>query len=142
VPFGDRIVSSLDYSSLIVGSNSRAFAVDPSRLKQQVIYFGVLGQVLQAVEEYFLPYVTRKFFSEAKRIAHTGDDSADDFDVEEQKVFLNKVRREIELPEYDIYEDYDEMVVQVSFRQAERLVWVYLAVVRCMAHNTPGLRHQ
>jgi anoctamin-10 len=102
----------------MIGHHSRAsFAVDPSRLKQQVIYFGVLGQIFQAAEEYFYPYVTRKLFSEAKRITHTGDYGAEDFDVEEQKLFLNKVRQEIELPEYEIYEDYDEMVIQVSSPQ-------------------------
>src|SRR5208282_4094520 len=61
----------------------------------------------------FVPYITRKFFSEAKRITHTGDDTISTFDTEEEKVFLEKVRHEIELPEYEIFEDYDEMVVQV-----------------------------
>ena len=65
------------------------------------------------VEEYFVPWVTRKFFSEAKRFAHIDDDIAS-FDAEEEKEYLAKVRQEISLPEYEIYEDYAEMVVQVT----------------------------
>lgn len=69
------------------------------------------------VEEYFFPWITRKFFSEAKRITHVDDDISS-FDTEKEKEYLAKVRREIELPEYEIYEDYAEMVVQVSLLKA------------------------
>jgi anoctamin-10 len=122
VPFGDYIVPKLDFFSVVLPRlvddkgdiTSRAsFAVDSSRLKQQVIYFAVTGQIVQAIEEYFVPYITRKFFSGAKRITHTGEDCISAFDRPEEKEFLEKVREEIELPEYEIYEDYDEMVVQV-----------------------------
>src|SRR5271169_6360839 len=102
------MVRKLDFFSVVlprpVEDNGEAspasFSVDSSRLKQQVIYFGVTGQIVQAIEEYFVPYLTRKFFSEAKRIAHIGDDIIFAFDAEEEKVFLGKVRQEIELPEY------------------------------------------
>lgn len=92
-----------------------SFVVDSARLKQQVIYFAVTGQIVQAIEEYFVPYIARKFFSEAKRITHIGEDNITVFENEEEKVFLEKIRAEIELPEYEVFEDYDEMVVQVCF---------------------------
>ena len=122
VPFGDYIVPKLDFFSVVLPrlvedtrdiASGVSFAVDSSRLKQQVVYFAVTGQILQAVEEYFVPYIKRKFFSEAKRITHIGDDDVPVYETEEEKVFLEKVLREIELPEYEIFEDYDEMVVQV-----------------------------
>ena len=78
------------------------------RLEQQVIYFAVTGQILQMVEEYFVPWITRKL---TKRITDTGEDSA--FDKDEEKEYLEAVRQDLELPEYEIYEDYAEMVVQV-----------------------------
>jgi len=126
VPFGNYIGPKLDFSSVAssrgIEENARnpSFAINPLRLKQQVIYFSVTGQVLQAVEEYFLPWITRKFFSEAKRITHIGDDNASLFDCEQEKTYLFKVRQEIELPEYEIYEDYAEMVVQVRLIYFDR----------------------
>lgn len=113
VPFGDYIVPKLTFFTTNYDSRN-SFVVDRVRLEQQVIYFTVTGQLLQMVEEYLVPYITRKLFSEAKRITHIGDDTTSSFDPKEEKVFLNNVRKEIELPEYEVYEDYAEMVVQVS----------------------------
>ena len=120
MPFGDYVVPRLDFLFNLIprpADDNRVrstFVVDSDRLKQQVIYFGVTGQILQAIEEYFVPLFKRKFFSEAKRITHIADESVSVFDTAEEKAFLQKVRGEIELDEYEIYEDYDEMVVQVQ----------------------------
>ena len=90
-----------------------------------------------------MPYITRKFFSEAKRITHTGDDSIATFDTEEEKVFLEKVRSEIELPEYEVFEDYDEMVVQVYclLVDSESKFGFIISLVHCMANHTIRLRY-
>ena len=63
--------------------------------------------------ENFLPYVTRKVFSEARKITNKDEVDVAAFDREEEKQFLERVREESELPEYDLYIDYSEMVVQV-----------------------------
>lgn len=63
--------------------------------------------------ENFLPYVTRKVFSEARKITSKDEEDVAAYDREEEKVYLERVREESELPEYDIYSDYAEMVVQV-----------------------------
>jgi anoctamin-10 len=63
--------------------------------------------------ENFLPYVTRKVFSEARRITNKDETDVAVFDKDEEKTYLERVREEADLPEYDIYTDYAEMVVQV-----------------------------
>jgi len=90
----------------------RSFAVDPLRLRQQVMYFAATGQALQAIEEYFVPYIARK----AKKVTHISEICSTEFDRTEEQDFLERVRRDVELPEYEIYEDYAEMVVQVPLR--------------------------
>ena len=104
VPFGRQFLPLKLFNSI---------AIDSVRLKQQVIYFAVAGQIFQAIEEYFGPYIKRKFFSEARRITHTSDETITAFDSEEERPFLEKVRKDLELPEYEIYEDYEEMIIQV-----------------------------
>jgi hypothetical protein len=83
-------------------------------LKRQLIYFAVTAQIVGFAMENFLPYVTRKVFSEARKITSKDDEDVSTHDREEEKTYLERVREEIELPEYDIYSDYAEMVVQVS----------------------------
>jgi len=120
VPFGKFMVPKLDFFSKLLHGTSvssddaeLSLAIEPIRLKQQVIYFAVTGQALQAVEEYFLPWLMRTLFAEAKKISHFREDHSTDHDREQEKEFLRKVRHQIELPEYEVYEDYAEMVVQV-----------------------------
>jgi len=118
VPFGKHLLPKLNnlltaFPRLSQGQYINSIAVDSVRLKQQVIYFAVAGQIFQAIEEYFVPYITRKFFSEARRITHTSDETISTFDSEEEHPYLERVRQDLELPEYDIYEDYEEMIIQV-----------------------------
>jgi hypothetical protein len=118
VPFGKRLLPKLNnlltaFPGFSHGQYIDSIAVDSVRLKQQVIYFAVAGQIFQAIEEYFVPYVTRKFFSEARRITHTSDETISTFDSAEEHPYLKRVRQDLELPEYDIYEDYEEMIIQV-----------------------------
>jgi hypothetical protein len=102
--------------------------------------------------ENFMPYITRKVFSQARKMTHTDDDDIGANDRSEEKQYLERVREEAELPEYDIYADYAEMVVQVpnpptplsrSFYEWQLMkVWVCSAMVGDLAHY-PRLRsHQ
>jgi len=64
--------------------------------------------------ENFLPYVTRKVFTQARKMTYADDEDLGAGDREEEKHYLERVREESELPEYDLYADYAEMVVQVT----------------------------
>ena len=89
------------------------FAINSLRLKRQLIYFAVTAQIVGFAMENFLPYFTRKAFTTARKITRTDDENISAFDREEEKAYLERVREEVQLPEYDIYTDYAEMVVQV-----------------------------
>jgi anoctamin-10 len=126
VPFGNYIVPKLHIFQLALprpvdGDQKmpvHSFEINNSRLRQQLIYFAVTAQIVGFAVENFLPYVTRKAFTEARKITHTNDEAIADFDREDEKSYLERVREETDLPEYDIYADYAEMVVQV-FRVGE-----------------------
>jgi hypothetical protein len=120
VPFGRFIVPKLGFltkllhgTSLSAADAELSLAIDPIRLKQQVIYFAVTGQALQAIEENIVPWFTRTLFAEAKKISHYREDDSVNHDKEPEREFLRKIRHQLELPEYEVYEDYAEMVVQV-----------------------------
>jgi anoctamin-10 len=120
VPFGNYIVPKLDiFKGALPASidetknvTPRIFSINAFRLKRQLIYFAVTAQIVGFAMENFLPYVTRKVFSKARKITNTDEDISA-YDREEEKAYLERVREESELPEYDIYGDYAEMVVQV-----------------------------
>lgn len=120
VPFGNYIVPKLDFlgfalpkSAEQVKTTTATFSINSFRLKRQLIYFAVTAQIVGFAMENFLPYVTRKVFSQARKMRNKDDEDVGANDREEEKVYLERVRDESELPEYDIYADYAEMVVQV-----------------------------
>lgn len=133
VPFGSWIVPHLDIFSLAVQpfaeddkqlvAPKAGFAINPARLRKQVIYFTVTAQILNQVLEVVLPYVKRKGFSKYKqmqsdRAAKRGGASVDAaaHDPPEEASFLARVRNEAELDVYDVTTDFREMVVQVSLK--------------------------
>lgn len=121
VPFGNYIVPKLDFFKNVFpasisetkSATPPAFSINSYRLKRQLIYFAVTAQIVGFAMENFVPYVTRKVFSEARKITNKDGEDVSAFDREEEKSYLERVREECELPEYDIYGDYAEMVVQV-----------------------------
>jgi hypothetical protein len=117
---------------------SHAYSINAFRLKRQLIYFAVTAQIVGFAMENFLPYVTRKVFSEARKITNKDDEDVSTYDREEEKTYLERVREESELPEYDIYTDYAEMVVQVLSHYTLKLiiVWICRPLVDHLANHT------
>ena len=143
VPFGNWIVPKLDIFQLALPAaidetkdlTPHAYSINAFRLKRQLIYFAVTAQIVGFAMENFLPYVTRKVFSEARKITKKDDEDVSVYDREEEKSYLERVREESELPEYDIYTDYAEMVVQVVIYFMElSVVWVCRTLVCHMAN--------
>jgi hypothetical protein len=131
VPFGTLIVPYLDVFSLTVrpfAENekqlecppSSGFAINPDRLRKQVIYFTVTAQIVNQALEVVMPYVKRAVFSKVKQIQseralkNGGHVDVSDNDPPEEKAFLKRVRAEVELDVYDVTSDLREMVLQVS----------------------------
>jgi hypothetical protein len=113
------------------------FSINAFRLKRQLIYFAVTAQIVGFAVENFLPYVTRKVFSEARKITNKDEEDVSAFDKEQEKSYLERVREESELPEYDIYADYAEMVVQVMIYRQKLIQYGYVALWSIIWPITP-----
>lgn len=146
VPFARLIVPYLDIFSVTVrpfaqneqqlkAPKPSQFSINPSRLRQQVIYFTVTAQLVSLATELVVPYLKRQGFSKYKRFqserAPKRDGPAADVsehDPPEEAPFLKRVRQEAELTQYDVTVDLREMVVQFGYLSLFSVVWPLTAV--------------
>ncbi|KAI7859678.1 calcium-activated chloride channel-domain-containing protein [Circinella umbellata] len=147
IPFGDHV---LPYLTELNISHSHT-KVDFNRLRGQLIYFIVTGQLIGFATEMLLPYVMNRVLPKVKKVAHEKkkDDTSSSSSSEEEKEekdknhlntkFLNKVYRQVDLPEYNIYTDYVEMVIQFGYVSMFSTVWP-LTGLCCMFNNWIELR--
>ncbi|KAL8701991.1 MAG: hypothetical protein Q9224_000228 [Gallowayella concinna] len=140
VPFGSLVVPYLDIFSLTarpfaqnekqLQSPKTGFVINPSRLRNQVIYFTVTAQIVNFGLETVLPYVKRRGFSKYQEIKSekaaqkggAGPGVTID-DVPEEAEFLKRVRKEAELDVYDVATDLREMVIQFGYLSLFSVVW-------------------
>ncbi|KAL8641623.1 MAG: hypothetical protein Q9228_001596 [Teloschistes exilis] len=140
VPFGSLIVPYLDIFNLTARPfatdekqlqiPSAGFAINPSRLRKQVIYFTVTAQIVNFAMETILPYVKRRGFSKyqemkSERAAKKGGAGSGVTinDVPEESEFLKRVRNEAELDVYDVTTDLREMIIQFGYLSLFSVVW-------------------
>lgn len=145
VPFGRLIVPYLDIFSLTVrpfAQNEKqmkapqtGFAINPDRLRKQVIYFTVTAQIVNLSMEVIVPYLKRQGFREYKkmqseRAAKRGGAPPEpsENDHPDEAAFLARVRNEAELDVYDVTADLREMVVQFGYLALFSVIWPLTAV--------------
>jgi anoctamin-10 len=119
--------------------------LNPSRLREQMFAYAVTNQVVNSFLEIGLPFILRWAASKKSQPStsratgspdSTGDSSAVNtprkrvvFEDEkergglEERVFLDKVRSEAALPVYDLFVDYNEMVVQFGYVVVWSSIW-------------------
>ncbi|KAL1303378.1 hypothetical protein AAFC00_006773 [Neodothiora populina] len=156
VPFGSIIVPYLDIFSLTVrpfAQNEKqmtapkvGFAINPDRLRKQVIYFTVTAQVVGLAMEVIVPYLKRQGFSKYKqmqseRAAKNGGSTPapSENDLPEESAFLQRVRKEAELDVYDVTSDLREMVIQFGYLALFSVIWP-LTPVSFLANDWIELR--
>ncbi|KAF2712610.1 DUF590-domain-containing protein [Pleomassaria siparia CBS 279.74] len=145
VPFGTLIVPHLDIFSLTVkpfADNDKqlkapkaGFAINPDRLRKQVIYFTVTAQIVNLGMELVVPYLKRHGLLRFKKMqsdraaknGHAAPAPAHT-DVPEDAAFLDRVRQEAELGVYDVTSDLREMVIQFGYLSLFSVVWPLTAV--------------
>lgn len=139
LPFGYRIVPHLDFIRTSLSqkniSIAQDFEINSLRLHQQMVYFSVTAQVVNLCMETVVPYIQRIVFSKAKQMA--SKEILHDDDPNEAK-FLSQLRAQVALPEYNVQEDYRQLIVQfggVLFSP----VWP-LATVAALINNWVQLR--
>ncbi|KAK9450295.1 calcium-activated chloride channel-domain-containing protein [Limtongia smithiae] len=131
LPFGHLIAPNIDFiTSTVQGVmgqlgdkalSHKEFSINVLRLRQQFIYFTGTAQGVNFFVETLLPYIQRRVFKEAKKlVAGAPVEIKDD---EAEAPFLARVRGERDFPDYDVNEDYREMVVQFGYLSLFGIVW-------------------
>ncbi len=139
VPFGTVLVPYLDVYQMTAArltgdskvgqaaQKAASFQVNPKRLTQQVIYFTVTAQIVNLLTEAIVPYVKQRVFKAVKNvseeIASSRGHGSHIQDLPEEAAFLERVRTESGLAEYDVTIDYREMVVQFGYLSLFSAVW-------------------
>ncbi|PSS02106.1 calcium-activated chloride channel-domain-containing protein [Coniella lustricola] len=133
VPFAKVLVPHLDVFQVTAQKFTRngkvetkAFQIDPDRLKKQIIYFTVTAQVVNFLLEAIVPILKRRVFKAVKEVQEeiTHKETPEKRpDPEEEAAFLDRVRNEAELDEYDVTVDYREMVVQFGYLSLFSVIW-------------------
>ncbi|KAL2177269.1 calcium-activated chloride channel-domain-containing protein [Thermothelomyces heterothallicus CBS 202.75] len=140
VPFGKILVPYLDVFKLTVQRFTAEgqplptmdWKINPDRLTRQVIYLTVTAQIVNFATEFVVPYAKRKLFRTVERVQSELSDKGgaaerqkkrQQRDQPEEAAFLERVRDEAELDEYDVAIDYREMVVQFGYLSLFSVVW-------------------
>ncbi|KAJ8104246.1 calcium-activated chloride channel-domain-containing protein [Lipomyces tetrasporus] len=131
LPFGHLIAPNMDFISAtmerLIGEKASAknFTINTLRLRQQYIYFTATAQLVNFFVETLLPYIQRRAFKEAKKLQEkvTGACAEAFKDNEVESPFLARVRAEVDFPDYEVGEDYREMVVQFGYLSLFATVW-------------------
>jgi anoctamin-10 len=122
----------------IVWNNNARQKLSPTRLRDQMFAYTVTNQIVNSFTEVGLPYLMR--FASAYRNRHEKNNSKPGspsgepkkrvvFEDEkerggmEERVFLDSVREEVALPEYDLFADYSEMVIQFGYVVLWSTIW-------------------
>jgi len=113
----------------------------PGRLRDQMFAYTVTGQVMDTFTEIGLPFLLRRLDAfrkgktTVKGLVSLGNDDIAVvkkrvvFEDEkekggmEERAFLDSVREEAALPEYDLFVDYNEMVVQFGYVVLWSTIW-------------------
>lgn len=118
--------------------------LNPTRLQDQMFAVTVTNQIIGTFLEIGLPYVTRAVDSlrsgkgltlaqnaagaKKKRVQFEDDAAAraevvENVNAVEEREFLDRVRREVALPEYTLFADYSEMVTQFGHVALWSTIW-------------------
>ncbi|KAI8637071.1 calcium-activated chloride channel-domain-containing protein [Parasitella parasitica] len=146
IPFGDHVLPYL--TNLNISHEHRT--VDFQRLRAQLVYFIVTGQLVGFLTEMVVPYAMKNYVPKAKKMVSkkktsTSSSSAKEknlvaaFEDEEEEKFMNKVYKEVDMEEYAIYTDYVEMVIQFGYVSMFSTVWPLTALC-AMVNNWVELR--
>ncbi|KAK9768783.1 hypothetical protein K7432_000302 [Basidiobolus ranarum] len=116
---------------LIVAKSSIKTAhhsVGPERLQAQLMYFVLTAQAISFATEVIVPIATRYAANKAQSIKekvthHSTSEELDEFVREEEKDFVSRIINESKLPQYDVYEDYVEMITQFGYVTLFSSIW-------------------
>ncbi|KAJ7036619.1 calcium-activated chloride channel-domain-containing protein [Mycena alexandri] len=150
VPFGEGIMRMVQ-GMWNVDTSVAGQKLNAARLKDQMFAYTVTNQIVNTFVEVGLPYVLRAVGSfRAKKSNGNGNGKGDkkkrvvfedekEKGGEEEREFLEIVRAEAALPEYELFGDYSEMVTQFGYVAIWSVIWP-LAPVMALINNFFELR--
>ncbi|CAG8548784.1 11570_t:CDS:2 [Diversispora eburnea] len=136
IPFNKEISIYLQNFFEIFGLSFTMKTVGPERLITELKYFVLTAQILSLFMELVLPYLVRFGMFEMKKIQKI---IINDGKNEGENDFLKIVKNEVELPVYDIYEDYVEMITQFGYVSLFSVIWP-LTPILALINNWVELR--
>lgn len=118
IPFGHVIVPLLEFWRRMaqtitlnkVPLPTQEFEINPDRISNQMYYFTVTAQIVNLVTELIVPYVKQQAVTKAREFQ--AKDQKNDLDHPEEAAILKQAREECEMDEYNVTEDYREMIMQ------------------------------
>ncbi|KAG0237513.1 hypothetical protein BGW42_000723 [Actinomortierella wolfii] len=138
IPFGPRVI-------VMAQSYGLSFAkatIEPQMLQNRLRAFMMTTQAVSFATETIVPWLTRRIFAgaakvqakvEAKRNNHDSDSDDDETPVKASASasgenanivrFLKRVQKQVDLPEYDVNEDYAEMALQFGYVSLFSVIW-------------------
>ncbi|CEP11819.1 hypothetical protein [Parasitella parasitica] len=146
IPFGDHVLPYL--TNLNISHEHKT--VDFQRLRAQLVYFIVTGQLVGFLTEMVVPYALKHYLPKAKKMVSKKKSSTTSVSLkernstaavedEEDEKFMKKVYKEVAMEEYAIYTDYVEMVIQFGYVSMFSTVWPLTALC-AMINNWVELR--
>lgn len=151
---GEKVAGKVTALNLFEADRENARQkLNPSRLQEQMFAFIVTNQVVGNFMEIGIPYVLRAVESfrsgksfrngkaKKKRVAFDDDSvhgqnqgQVQEKRTKEEREFLEIVRSEVTRPEYDVFEDYGEMVTQFGYIALWSTIWS-LAPLMALLNN-------
>ncbi|ORX95276.1 DUF590-domain-containing protein [Basidiobolus meristosporus CBS 931.73] len=118
--------------------------VGPERLQAQLMYFVITAQAINFATETIVPIAIRYASKKAMELKDTVSSSSsgevyDEYVREDEKDFLHRIVKESNLPEYDVYEDYVEMITQFGYVTLFSSIWT-LTPLTAFANNWVEIR--
>lgn len=126
LPFGHALIPALEFwrraAQAVTFSEkplaTREFQINSQRISTQMFYFTVTAQIVNFATELVVPYLKQRAFAKAKEIQAKRSEEIVQDNPEETE-FMKRVRNECEMDEYDVTEDYREMVMQFGKSKAQ-----------------------
>lgn len=145
IPYGPQVISTFQAYGLSFSSAT----IDPHMLQNRLKAFMITTQAISFATETIVPWLTRRAKVQAVKIQKevaeklhrdTHEDGSLTVleDSEDAKKFLKRVQKQADLPEYDVNEDYAEMVLQV---RKTSLVTEWLLTLSWLCTHPPIAYH-
>ncbi|KAF9192876.1 hypothetical protein BGZ51_004639 [Haplosporangium sp. Z 767] len=136
IPFGPQVITTFQNYGL---SFSKA-TIDSHMLQNRLKAFMITTQAISFVTETIVPWLTRRAMPRvakvqkevSEKLRHDSSSSDEegskesqvkDQDSAEGKHFLKRVKKQADLPVYDVNEDYAEMVLQFGYVSLFSVIW-------------------